>query len=37
MEKIIKIYVYRGVVTKVENVPEGYEYMIIDEDILEEQ
>lgn len=36
MKNLIKIYVYQGVVSKVENIPEGYKYIIIDEDILDE-
>ena len=36
MSKTIKIYVYRGIVTKVENIPKDWEYMVVDEDILEE-
>lgn len=36
MKNLIKIYVYQGIVSKVENMPEGYKYIIVNEDILEE-
>lgn len=36
MDKVIKIYVYQGVVTKVENIPDDYVYIVVDEDVLEE-
>ena len=35
--KIIKIEVWRGCVTDVQNLPEGWDYEIIDKDILEER
>ena len=34
MRKTIKIHVWRGIVSELENIPEGYKYKVIDHDVL---
>lgn len=35
--KPIKIYVHRGCVVSVKDIPSGYDYLIIDKDVLERE